>query len=71
MNFYSTRDSSLSVPFHTAIFNGPAPDGGLFMPERIPHLSSEFIHTIESKSVSYTHLDVYKRQGLSNGKYNK
>jgi len=51
MNFYSTRNISLSVPFHTAIFNGPAPDGGLFMPERIPHLASDFFHTIESKSI--------------------
>lgn len=51
MNFYSTRDRSLSVPFHTAIFQGPAPDGGLFMPERIPHVSTDFIHHIESKSI--------------------
>jgi len=51
MNYYSTRDRSLSVPFHNAIFQGPAPDGGLFMPDRIPHVSSDFIHHIESKSI--------------------
>lgn len=51
MNFYSTKDRSLSIPFHTAIFHGPAPDGGLYMPERIPHLPSDFFQTIDSKSI--------------------
>lgn len=51
MNFYSTRNRSVSVPFHEAIYMGPAADGGLFMPERIPLLDSKFFSDIESKSI--------------------
>lgn len=38
--FYkSTRDDSVKVTASQAILKGLAPDGGLFVPESIPHLT--------------------------------
>lgn len=54
MNFYSTkggRNSSAHLPFEQAIFMGPAPDGGLFMPETFPRLDDRFFLTLEHKSI--------------------
>jgi threonine synthase len=39
MNFISTVDPSLKVSFKEAVLMGPAPGGGLFVPEEIPVLS--------------------------------
>lgn len=39
MKFTSISDKNLSVNFETALFDGLAPDGGLFMPESIPEFS--------------------------------
>ena len=36
MEYYSTRDASLRCSLKEAAIMGLAPDGGLFMPERIP-----------------------------------
>jgi threonine synthase len=39
MNFYSTRDPYRSpVSFQQALLSGLAPDGGLYIPERVPRL---------------------------------
>ena len=38
MNWVSTRGSSPPVPFIDALFAGTAPDGGLYMPERLDPL---------------------------------
>ena len=37
--FFSSRDTNAAVDSKTAILNGLAPDGGLYIPERIPRLS--------------------------------
>ena len=50
MDYVSTRDKSRKVSAAYAIANGSAPDGGLYCPTAFP------------APVSYTHLDVYKRQ---------
>ena len=42
MRFYSTKGNSISVGFKDALFHGLAPDGGLYMPETIPHLGIDF-----------------------------
>lgn len=42
MQFYSTNNRKLRAPLRQAILKGLAEDGGLFMPERIPQLSTEF-----------------------------
>jgi threonine synthase len=41
MRFTSTRGRSTGYTFEQALFSGYAPDGGMFMPERVPHLSRE------------------------------
>lgn len=38
MRYISTRDLAIEVGFETAILNGLAPDGGLYVPKSVPHL---------------------------------
>ncbi|MDY6044044.1 MAG: threonine synthase [Peptoniphilus sp.] len=38
MHFFSTRDRTRAFSAKEAIFRGPADDGGLFVPERIPEI---------------------------------
>ncbi len=40
--YISTRDSSPAVGFAEALLNGLAPDGGLYLPDRIPPLPSDW-----------------------------
>ena len=44
MNYTSTRNNSLSVSSSFAIANGISVEGGLFVPEKIPQVSAEFIN---------------------------
>lgn len=44
MIFHSTKDKSLQVDFQTALLTGIAPDGGLYVPEKIPDLT-DFVET--------------------------
>nr|XP_060511701.1 threonine synthase-like 2 isoform X4 [Panthera onca] len=41
MRYISTRGMAPRVDFEGALFSGYAPDGGLFMPEELPQLSTE------------------------------
>lgn len=41
MKFYSTRNDARAVNIKTALFQGLAPDGGLYMPESIPQLTKK------------------------------
>ena len=41
MNYKSTRDSSLNVTSAQAIAQGISADGGLFIPESIPQLTTD------------------------------
>ena len=52
MNYYSTRDTEKKTPFSSAhaIIKGLAPDGGLFMPERIPSVTKEDILNLCNKT---------------------
>lgn len=50
MNFYSTNNKSLRVSLQQAVTQGLAPDNGLYMPEHIPTLPSEFFNAIHQKS---------------------
>ena len=52
MKYYSTRDKSKSHPFNLAdaAFAGLAPDGGLFMPERIPVVDMARVEAEAAKS---------------------
>ncbi|WP_069130197.1 threonine synthase [Rhodohalobacter halophilus] len=50
MKFISTRDHSPRISFFEAMRKGLAPDGGLYMPEKIPVLSESFWSSISGKS---------------------
>ncbi|MBL7013462.1 MAG: threonine synthase [Candidatus Marinimicrobia bacterium] len=52
MQFYSTRNQSNLVGFRDALFQGLAPDGGLYLPENIPNLWDK----IKYKDGSYPEL---------------
>ena len=41
MKYFSTKLKSDNVSFKEALFNGLAPDGGLYMPEYIPKLKKK------------------------------
>lgn len=41
MEYVSTRGGTGAVDFEGALFSGFAPDGGLFMPQRIPSLDRD------------------------------
>lgn len=43
MKYCSTRGGVCGWDFRDVLFSGFAPDGGMFMPERIPHLSSALL----------------------------
>lgn len=50
MNFYSTNNKNIKVTFHEALLKGLAGDKGLFMPESIPILNSNFIQSLSRLS---------------------
>ena len=47
MDWISSRGASPPVPFIDALFAGTAPDGGLYMPERINPLPAESLRRVE------------------------
>lgn len=50
MQFYSTNNKELKADLKTAVMKSLAQDKGLFMPEVIPQLRSEFLENIENYS---------------------
>lgn len=50
MKYYSTSDKNHLVDFEQAVMNGLAPDGGLYMPEKLPLLGDIFINSLRDKS---------------------
>lgn len=46
MKYFSTRDASVRVSAAEAIATGLAPDGGLFVPESIPHIGAQDIEEL-------------------------
>jgi threonine synthase len=51
MKFLSTRDATLSTHFEEALFEGLAPDGGLYIPSQFPILPTDFLQTAENHSL--------------------
>ena len=51
MRWVSTRGSSPPVPFIDALFAGTAPDGGLYMPERLEPLPAGELESLRGASV--------------------
>lgn len=60
MQYLSTRGRSKKLSFSEIVFEGLAPDGGLFVPELIPTINEET--RVKWKSLSYTELalEVFK-----------
>lgn len=52
MQFYSTNGQSRHASLEEAVMTGLAPDGGLFMPERVPVIPRAFFYNIGEMSVS-------------------
>jgi threonine synthase len=61
MKFYSTRDKTGFWSFRDAVIQGLAPDGGLFMPERIDPFSHEYFQNLHNKSFPELSFDVAKQ----------
>ncbi|MBU1096065.1 MAG: threonine synthase [Bacteroidetes bacterium] len=51
MKYFSTNNKFHITGFEEAVINGLAPDGGLYMPARIPVLEKSFIENITSYSL--------------------
>ncbi len=61
MNFYSTRNATAPWKFKDAVIQGLAPDGGLFMPERITPFPKEYFETLPGKSLPELSFDVARQ----------
>ena len=63
MKFYSTRDKSQKLfDLADAAFMGLAPDGGLFLPERIPQIDMARVEELAAKS--YADMALYLAQSI-------
>lgn len=56
MRYFSTRNNKTDFNFRDAVYNGMAPDGGLFLPRSIPHLLDE---PVELADLSLTELALH------------
>ena len=50
MKYYSTNKKAPAVALREAVIKGLAPDGGLYMPEKIKHLVDDFFENMEKMS---------------------
>jgi threonine synthase len=53
MKYVSTRGQSPAISFEDVLLSGPAPDGGLYMPEAWPHLD---LSVLQGKHLGYADL---------------
>jgi threonine synthase len=60
MNYYSTSDKNLRISLRDAVIKGLAPDGGLFMPERIPALPASFFELLPRLSFQEIGFEIAK-----------
>lgn len=50
ITYSSTRGQDLNRSFDHVLLEGLARDGGLFVPDHLPHLSSDIVHSFKDKS---------------------
>jgi threonine synthase len=60
MNFYSTNNRELKVPFMEAVFNSLPADKGLYMPQTIPQMNPEFMRNLHNYTFSEISFEVAK-----------
>lgn len=58
MLYYSTKGTAPPVALREAVLRGPAPDGGLYMPEKLPHFDSAFIRALSGKNLKEISFEV-------------
>ena len=58
MKYYSTAKRSQAVSVRQAVLSGLAPDGGLYMPEKIPALSKDFIDSLSTRTLQEIALEI-------------
>lgn len=58
MRYISTRGGSPAVDFKTALLNGLAPDGGLYLPESIPAFSPQKVASLTALSYEDLALEI-------------
>lgn len=51
MKYYSTNQNSPLASLKEAVIRGLAPDGGLYMPQRIPHLPEAFFNNLSEMTL--------------------
>jgi len=51
LQYVSTRGHKKKLEFHDVIFEGLAPDGGLYIPEYWPTLNKDIINSFSSKNL--------------------
>ncbi|MEJ5375012.1 MAG: threonine synthase [bacterium] len=61
IRYYSTAGKAPLVSFSEALFQGQAPDGGLYMPEKIPRWTRKEIWSLRGKSYSQVAFEVLRR----------
>jgi threonine synthase len=61
MKYYSTKNKNISADFHTAVINGIADDGGLFMPEKIPQLPAGMMESLHTQSLQEIGMQVISK----------
>ncbi len=61
MRYYSTRNENLNYNFQEAILQGIAPDGGLFVPERIPAISREELESYRELDYRELIFNIFKK----------
>ena len=52
MNYISTNNPDLKIGFKNAVYDGLAPDGGLYIPESIPVIEKTFLENLLSKDTN-------------------
>jgi threonine synthase len=51
LRYFSTKDKTTGVSFEHAIFHGLPADNGLYVPESVPQLDSEWVNQIEQSNL--------------------
>ena len=58
MKYFSTNNPGIVASTKDAVFNGLAPDGGLYMPEQIPALKAGMLRHLESCTFQYIAFEI-------------
>jgi threonine synthase len=56
MRYVSTRGLAAPVLFHETVLAGLAPDGGLYVPEQIPHISQQMLENLHHPKIPYVYV---------------